>query len=214
MASSPSSCRRRHYQIIVLELKIPHGDDLAALRAQSSVFFGYVLSFIYTGIYWNNHSSPRFPPTRTLYTGIYWNNHHHMMKATDRISGGALWANLHLLFWLSLAPFVTGWMGENHFATVPVACFGFVVMMPGVAYYVLSRVLVARGQNPRLQEALGSDFKGKLSVALHVMALHVMAIPLAFVNRWLAVAIYILVALLWLVPDRRIENRRIEKKTP
>ncbi len=169
--------------IMVLDLKIPHGDSLVALREQIPVFLSYILSFIYIGIYWNNH--------------------HHMMKAVEHISGVTLWANLHLLFWLSLAPFVTGWMGENHFATWPVACFGFVVFMAGVAYYILVRALIAcNGEDSELARSIGNDGKGKLSVLVYAIAVGV-----AFVNRWVAIALYIAVALMWLVPDRRIEQR-------
>lgn len=168
--------------IMVLELKVPHGDDLAALRGQIPVFLSYVLSFINIGIYWNNH--------------------HHLMKAVKRINGPSLWTNLHLLFWLSLVPFTTGWMGENHFATWPVACFGFVLMMAGVAYYVLSRVLIAyNGRDSQLAKSIGNDGKGKLSVALYAIGT-----PLSLANRWIALALYVVVAVMWFVPDRRIEN--------
>ena len=168
--------------IMVLELKVPHGTDLAALSALLPVFLTYVLSFIVVAIYWNNH--------------------HHMFYLTDRITGGILWANLHLLFWLSLMPFVTGWMGENHFAPLPTALYGVVLMMAGVAYYILSQTIIrSQGPQSKLQAAVGSDVKGKISVILYVMA-----IPLAFVNQLFSDAIYALVALSWLVPDRRIEQ--------
>jgi uncharacterized membrane protein len=168
--------------IMVLELKVPHGANWDALRPLTPVFLTYVLSFVYLGIYWNNH--------------------HHMLHAAERINGKVLWANLHLLFWLSLVPFVTGWMGENHFAPLPTAVYGGVLLLAGVAYTILQTVLVA-AQRPgsKLAAAVGSDAKGKLS-----MALYVFAIPLAFVNEWIADGIYVFVALMWLVPDRRIES--------
>ena len=168
--------------IMVLELKVPHGTDLAALSALLPVFLVYVLSFIVLAIYWNNH--------------------HHMFYLTDRITGGILWANLHLLFWLSLMPFVTGWMGENHFAPLPTALYGTVLTMSGVAYYILSQTIIrSQGPNSKLKAAIGSDAKGIISVILYVIA-----IPLAFVNQLLSDAIYVVVALSWLVPDRRIEK--------
>jgi uncharacterized membrane protein len=169
--------------IMVLELKVPHGTDLAALTALLPVFLAYVLSFVVLAIYWNNH--------------------HHMLFLTDRITGGVLWANLHLLFWLSLLPFVTGWMGENHFAALPTALYGVVLMMDGVAYFILVQVII-RSQGPRskLKAAVGNDTKGKISVVLYLIA-----IPLAFVHQLLSDAIYVSVALMWLVPDRRIEER-------
>ena len=169
--------------IMVLELKVPHGADADALRPLTPVFLTYILSFVYLGIYWNNH--------------------HHMLHAAARINGKVLWANLHLLFWLSLVPFVTGWMGENHFAPLPTAVYGGVLLLSGVAYTILLWVLVA-AQNPgsKLEVAVGADVKGKLS-----MALYALAIPLAFVNQWIAHGLYVLVALMWLVPDPRIETR-------
>jgi len=168
--------------IMVLELKVPHGADWDSLRPLTPVFLTYVLSFVYLGIYWNNH--------------------HHMLHAAARINGKVLWANLHLLFWLSLVPFVTGWMGENHFAPLPTAVYGGVLLLSGVAYTVLQTVLVA-AQHPgsKLASAIGGDAKGKLS-----MGLYVFAIPLAFVNQWIADGIYVFVALMWFVPDRRIES--------
>ncbi|MDP9204635.1 MAG: TMEM175 family protein [Gemmatimonadota bacterium] len=169
--------------IMVLELKVPHGPDLPALSALLPVFLAYVLSFIVVAIYWNNH--------------------HHMFYLTDRITGGILWANLHLLFWLSLMPFVTGWMGENHFAPLPTALYGVVLMMAGVAYYILSQTIISsQGPRSKLKIAVGNDAKGKISVVLYLLA-----IPLAFVNRLISDAIYVFVALMWLVPDRRIEKR-------
>jgi uncharacterized membrane protein len=170
--------------IMILELKIPHGTDWAALRPLLPPFLTYVLSFIFLGIYWNNH--------------------HHMIHATEHITGAVLWANLHLLFWLSLVPFVTGWMGENHFAALPTAVYGVVLLCAALSYTILLRTIIA-GQGPtsRLALAIGTDFKGKLSLILYVAA-----IPLAFVHQLIADAIYVAVALIWLVPDRRIEGRR------
>ena len=167
--------------IMVLELKAPHGADWAAFQTLLPVFLTYVLSYVFLGIYWNNH--------------------HHMMHATDRISGAALWANLHLLFWLSLVPFTTGWMGENHFAALPTAVYGAVLFMSGMAYLILEGRLLKAG-NRRLADALGSDVKGKISAVLYLAA-----IPLAFVHQLIADTIYVFVALMWLVPDRRIERR-------
>ena len=169
--------------IMVLELRVPHGADLAAVSVLLPVFLTYVLSFIVIGIYWNNH--------------------HHMFYLTDRVTGGVLWANLHLLFWLSLMPFVTGWMGENHFAPLPTALYGVVLMMAGVAYYILSQTIIrSQGLGSRLKAAVGNDAKGLISVVLYLLA-----IPLAFVNQLISDAIYVFVALWWLVPDRRIEQR-------
>jgi uncharacterized membrane protein len=170
--------------IMVLELHAPHGADWAALRAAVPSLLTYVLSFVFLGIYWNNH--------------------HHMLQATDRINGATLWANLHLLFWLSLIPFVTSWMGENHYEAVPTAAYGIVLLCCAVAYTILLRTLLAAHgrSNRRLATAVGSDFKGKLSLAFYAAA-----IPLAFVHRAIADALYVLVALIWLVPDPRIESR-------
>jgi uncharacterized membrane protein len=167
--------------IMVLELKAPHGGDLAAVRPLLPALLTYILSYVFVGIYWNNH--------------------HHMMHATDRVNGAALWANLHLLFWLSLVPFVTGWMGENHFAALPTSVYGGVLFMAGVAFLILERQLLKAG-NPRLASALGNDIKGKISAVLYLIA-----IPLAFVHQLIADAIYVSVAMVWLVPDRRIERR-------
>jgi uncharacterized membrane protein len=168
--------------IMVLELKVPHGDDLATLRPLLPVFLGYVLSFVYVGIYWNNH--------------------HHMLHASRRVSGAALWANLHLLFWLSLFPVVTGWVGENRSAPLPTVLYGVVLLMAGAAYWILQRALIAaEGQQSLLQRAVGRDLKGNLSVLIYLVA-----IPLAFVDARLAQACYVIVALAWLVPDRRIER--------
>jgi uncharacterized membrane protein len=169
--------------ILVLELKVPHGATLEALRPLLPVFLTYVLSFVYLGIYWNNH--------------------HHLLHATTRVNGRILWANLHLLFWLSLVPFTTGWMGENHFAPLPSAAYGAVLLLAAVAYTILQRAIIAeQGPGSRLATAVGEDRKGKVSLALYAAA-----IPLAFVREWIADAIYVAVALIWLVPDRRIEAR-------
>jgi uncharacterized membrane protein len=169
--------------IMVLELKVPHNANLDALLPLWPVFLSYVLSFIYIGIYWNNH--------------------HHLMHAVTRVNGTVLWANLHLLFWLSLIPFVTGWMGENCFATIPVAAYGAVLFMCAIAYSVLVRCLISHhGQNRALAEAIGSDKKGWLSLALYLLG-----VGLAFVQAWLGFAAYVVVALVWIVPDRRIEGR-------
>jgi uncharacterized membrane protein len=168
--------------IMVLELKIPHGGELSALQPLLPVFCSYVLSFIYVGIYWNNH--------------------HHMFHATKQVNGAILWANLHLLFWLSLFPFTTGWMGENHVAPVPTAVYGGVLLMAGVAYFILQRTIIAhQGKNSLLATALGKDWQGKLSPAIYLTA-----IPLAFVSPWISMGLYATVALIWLVPDPRIER--------
>ena len=168
--------------IMVLELRAPHDTSLAGLRPLLPVFGSYVMSFIFVGIYWSNH--------------------HHLLHVTEHIDGRALWANLHLLFWLSLIPFVTAWMGENNFAQWPVALYGCVLLLSAIAYTILVRVLLAAPGNELLASALGSDFKGKIS-----MVFYVVAIPLAFIQPWLACAIYILVAASWLIPDRRIERK-------
>ena len=168
--------------IMVLELRVPHGDDWASLRPLTPVFLSYVLSFIFIGIYWSNH--------------------HHMLHLTTRINGGILWANLHLLFWLSTVPFVTGWMGENHFAQFPTAVYGVVLLLSAIAYTILQRTIIAeQGPESPLKAAVGSDAKGKLSALMYAAA-----IPLAFVHQGIAQAIYVLNALIWLVPDRRIEH--------
>ena len=168
--------------ILVLELKVPHGEDLHALRETLPHFLAYVLSFIYVGIYWNNH--------------------HHMLHAITRISGASMWANLHLLFWLSLVPFVTGWMGEYHRSAVPAAAYGTVLLMAAVAYTILQTTLTwQRDHNAALARAIKRDTKGKVSVLLYLTA-----IPLAFVSTWASIALYVVVALIWLVPDRRIER--------
>jgi len=166
--------------IMVLELKVPHGADLAAIRPLVPVFLTYVLSF--------------------LYVGIYWNNHHHLLKTVRQVNGSTMWANLHLLFWLSLFPFATGWMGENHAAPLPTAFYGAVLLLAGIAYYILQSLIVRQhGPDSRLAAALGRDLKGRLSPVLYAAA-----IPLSFLNPWLANAVYVFVALMWLVPDRRL----------
>jgi len=168
--------------IMVLEMKVPHGGDIAALKPVIPVWLSYVLSFVYLGIYWNNH--------------------HHTLFATERVTGSILWANLHLLFWLSLIPFTTGWMGENRFGPAPTALYGFVLLMAAIAYWVLQRrIIIAQGSQSLLRQAVGGDWKGKLSPLLYALA-----IPLAFVQHWVSLFLYVLVALLWLVPDRRIES--------
>jgi len=168
--------------IMVLELKVPHGPSLGAVAALLPVFLSYVLSFVYVGIYWNNH--------------------HHMLHACTRVTGGILWANLHLLFWLSLLPFVTGWMGENHFAPIPSALYGVVLLCAAVAYWILQQAIIAsQGNDSLLRHAVGSDWKGKLSPLLYILA-----ITLTFFLPWAGQLIYVGVALLWLVPDRRIER--------
>jgi uncharacterized membrane protein len=168
--------------IMVLELKVPHGEDFATLRPLLPVFLSYVLSFIYLAIYWNNH--------------------HHMLHTLHQVTGPILWANLHLLFWLSLIPFTTGWMGENHFAELPTALYGIVLLMAAVAYFILQTLIIAsQGRESLLRRAIGGDWKGKLSPVLYLVA-----IVAAFGSHWVAKAIYVLVALIWLVPDRRIER--------
>jgi uncharacterized membrane protein len=167
--------------IMVLEIKVPHGTDLASLTPVLPVFLSYILSFIYVGIYWNNH--------------------HHMMYAVEKVSGGILWANLHLLFWLSLIPFVTGWVGENHFAELPMALYGVVLLMAAIAYFILqNRILALQGKDSLLAKALGKDIKGKASPIIYIVA-----IIASFYSPWTAGALYILVALIWLIPDKRIE---------
>jgi uncharacterized membrane protein len=166
--------------IMVLELKVPHGTEWAALQPLLPVFLSYVLSFIYVGIYWNNH--------------------HHLIKACRHVNGSIMWANLHLLFWLSLFPFVTGWMGENHFARLPTALYGAVLLLAAIAYYILQTCIIAeQGHRSELAVSLGKDWKGKLSPVLYATA-----IVLSFILPWLAGGIYVGVALLWLIPDRRI----------
>ena len=175
--------------IMVLELKVPHGADMAALKPLLPVFMSYVLSFIYIGIYWNNH--------------------HHLLHATHEINGPIMWANLHLLFWQSLVPFVTGWMGENHFDALPTALYGVVLLMAAIAYLILqSAIIHKQGRGSLLAGAIGRDCKGKLSLIFYALAIGV-----AFVNQWLADALYVLVAVMWLIPDRRIE-RMLDRSGP
>jgi uncharacterized membrane protein len=168
--------------IMVLEMKVPHGADLAALRPILPVFLSYILSFVFLGIYWNNH--------------------HHMLHAVRQIRGPTLWANLHLLFWLSLTPFVTDWMGENNFATWPVLLYGVVLICAACAYTILEQSLIKHeGKHSTLAVALGKDIKGKMSILLYAIA-----IPLAFVRSWLSCLLYVIVAIIWLIPDRRVER--------
>jgi uncharacterized membrane protein len=168
--------------IMVLELKVPHGESIQTLRPLIPVFLSYVLSFVYLGIYWNNH--------------------HHMLHATHKVTGPMLWANLHLLFWLSLVPFATGWMGENHFASMPAALYGVVLLMAAIAYYILQQLIIAsQGPDSLLKKAVRGDWKGKLSPLIYITA-----IPMAFLSEWVSLGLYVFVALIWLVPDRRIEH--------
>jgi uncharacterized membrane protein len=168
--------------VMVLELRTPHGVGLADLRPLIPVFLSYVLSYIFLGIYWSNH--------------------HHLLHAIAHVDGRILWANLHLLFWLSLIPFVTAWMGENHFAAWPVALYGVVLLLAAIAYFILTRTLIAlHGRESVLATAVGRDRKGKVSIVLYLAA-----IPLAFVSPWISCALYVLVAIMWLIPDRRIEK--------
>jgi len=168
--------------IMVLELRVPHEATWEALRPLLPVLLSYVLSFVYVGIYWNNH--------------------HHMLHVTQHVDGGILWANLHLLFWLSLFPFTTAWMGENHFEALPTAVYGVVNLMAAIAYFILSRAIIRReGPNSALARAFGRDWKGRLSLVIYILA-----IALSFVNHWLSQALYVTAAVIWLVPDRRIER--------
>ncbi len=168
--------------IMVLEMKVPRGESIEALSPVLPVFLSYVLSFIYVGIYWNNH--------------------HHMLHATSKVTGPILWANLHLLFWLSLIPFTTGWMGENHFAAATTALYGAVLLMAAIAYWILQQLIISsQGRESVLKRAVGRDWKGKLSPILYAIA-----IPMAFVSHWVSLGIYVLVALVWLIPDKRIER--------
>ena len=174
--------------IMVLELKVPHATEFAELKPLLPVFLSYVLSFIYVGIYWNNH--------------------HHMFHSTRQVTGGILWANLYLLFWLSLFPFTTGWMGENHLAPTPTAVYGFVLLMAAIAYFILQRTIIAhQGRGSLLAAAVGRDWKGKLSPVLYFLA-----IPLAFLSPWFSSALYVFVALIWLIPDRRIERVLMQRE--
>jgi len=168
--------------IMVLELKVPHGEGIETLVPLLPVFLSYILSFVYLGIYWNNH--------------------HHMLHVTQRVTGPMLWANLHLLFWLSLVPFATGWMGENHFAPAPSALYGAVLLMAGIAYVILQELIIAsQGPDSILKKAVRGDWKGKLSPVLYAVA-----ILSTFWWKWIALGLYVVVALIWLIPDRRIEN--------
>ncbi|MBB6499434.1 TMEM175 family protein [Pedobacter cryoconitis] len=172
--------------IMVLELKVPHGDGPKALIPMIPVFISYVISFVYVGIYWNNH--------------------HHMLQAVKTINGGILWANLHLLFWLSLIPFVTAWMGENHFSSWPMALYGVVMVMCAFAYSILSHLLIKNdGKNSNLSRAIGRGTKGKISVGLYLIA-----ISLSMVNSWISFSLYVLVAIIWFIPDSRIEKSLAE----
>jgi uncharacterized membrane protein len=169
--------------IMVLELRVPHGTSLSAMRPLIPTLLTYTLSFIFLAIYWNNH--------------------HHMFHAVDHVNGRILWANMHLLFWLSLVPVVTGWMGENNFAELPTAIYGGVLLLAAIAYTILVQAIIAhQGPHSKLRAAIGSDVKGKISAALYIVA-----IPSAFINRWIAGSIYVIVALMWLTPDRRIEKK-------
>jgi uncharacterized membrane protein len=174
--------------IMVLEMSAPEEPTLEALRPLIPTFLSYTLSFVFVAIYWNNH--------------------HHLLQAVERVDGRVLWANVHLLFWLSLVPFVTAWMGENDFAEWPMALYGIVLVMAGIAYFILVRALIAvHGLDSKLGQAVQEDFKGKISVVIYVIA-----IPLAFVSTWISGGLYVLVAIIWLVPDRRIENVMVEEK--
>jgi uncharacterized membrane protein len=175
--------------IMVLELTVPHGTGIEVLKPLIPVFLSYVLSFVYLGIYWNNH--------------------HHMLHASRTVTGPILWANLHLLFWLSLVPFATGWMGENHFAAEPTALYGVIMLMAAIAYWILQQLIIAsQGRGSLLKQAVGGDWKGKLSPIVYAAA-----IPLAFWAQWMSQALYVIVALVWLVPDRRIEHVLAAKET-
>lgn len=168
--------------IMVLEMKVPHGDDLNALKPVWPVFISYILSFVNIGIYWNNH--------------------HHLMQTVEHVNGKVMWANIHLLFWLSLVPFTSGWMGENHFTQWPVALYGIVLMMAGIAYYFLAHSLIhLHGKNSTLAKALGKDRKGILSVVLYILG-----VGLSFINPWIGFSFYALVAAIWFIPDKRIEK--------
>jgi len=168
--------------IMVLEMKVPHGDSLQDLRPLAPVFLSYAMSFVYVGIYWNNH--------------------HHMLHACTTVTGAMLWANLHLLFWLSLFPFTTGWMGENHFTAVPTALYAVVLLMAAIAYYLLQQTIIrAQGEDSILKRAIGNDWKGKLSPVLYILA-----IVVSFYSSWVAQGILVIAALIWLIPDKRIEN--------
>ncbi|MBI1307683.1 MAG: DUF1211 domain-containing protein [Bacteroidetes bacterium] len=170
--------------IMVLEIKVPHGNELKDLVSVIPVFLSYVMSFVYLGIYWNNH--------------------HHMLHTVNRVTGSILWANLHLLFWLSLVPFVTAWMGENNFSAQPMALYGFVLLMAAISYFILQNKIIKYhgGKDSLLQKAIGNDIKGKMSPVIYIIA-----IAFSWVNAWISGALYILVALMWLIPDSRIEKQ-------
>ncbi|HXL56439.1 MAG TPA: TMEM175 family protein, partial [Chitinophagaceae bacterium] len=171
--------------VMLLEIKVPHGDKLLSLKPLIPVFISYILSFIYLGIYWSNH--------------------HHMMHSVQHVNGKVLWANIHLLFWLSLIPFATGWMGENNFTRWPVVLYGTILLMSGVAYYILEQTLIGlHGKNSTIASAVGSDKKGKLSVVIYAVA-----IALSFINPWIGMALYTVVAAMWIIPDKRIEKKLI-----
>ena len=174
--------------IMVLELKVPKGESINALAPLIPIFLSYVLSFVYVGIYWNNH--------------------HHMLHTTRKVTGPMLWANLHLLFWLSLFPFATGWMGENHFATGPTAFYGVILLMAAIAYVTLQHIIItSQGSESLLKKAIGTDWKGKMSPVIYVIA-----IATAFWSPWISQSLFVLVALTWLVPDRRIERVLVSKE--
>jgi uncharacterized membrane protein len=174
--------------IMVLEIKVPHGDQVSDLRPLIPILLSYVLSFVFIGIYWSNH--------------------HHLLQAANHVNGAILWANLHLLFWLSLIPFVTGWMGENHFTSMPVALYGLVLLCSAIAYYILTRTLIAsHGKDSQIAQAMGRDLKGKISPVLCLVA-----IPLAFLSPAFSCLLYVTVATMWLIPDRRIEHQLIQPK--
>jgi uncharacterized membrane protein len=173
--------------VMVLDMKVPHGDDLNSLKLVFPVFLSYILSFVYIGIYWNNH--------------------HHMMYTVQHVNGKVLWANIHLLFWLSLIPFVSGWMGENDFTTWPVALYGIVLLMAGTAYYILAQSLIQlHGKDSLIAKAIGKDRKGITSVVIYILA-----VPLAFLNSGISLVMYAMVAAMWLIPDRRIEKRIVKE---
>ena len=174
--------------IMVLELKVPHGENIEAIESLIPVFLGYLLSFVYVGIYWNNH--------------------HHMLHVCQKVTGPMLWANLHLLFWLSLFPFATSWMGENHFAAAPSAFYGLILLMASIAYWMLQQIIISsQGRESLLKKAIGTDWKGKLSPLIYALA-----IPAAFWSHWISQGLYVLVALIWLVPDQRIEKVLTDRK--
>ncbi len=175
--------------IMVLELKVPHGEEVSSLSPLVPVFLSYLLSFIYIGIYWNNH--------------------HHMLHACFKVTGPILWANLHLLFWLSLFPFATGWMGENHFASAPSSFYGIILLMAAIAYFILQQIIIAsQGPESFLKKIVGNDWKGKMSPITYLIA-----IPTAFYSPWISQGLYIVIALIWLVPDKRIEKALAERKS-